>query len=99
MFDFPLFSLLTNVFITLKELTFVFLFAFTAAGVVQCGGRKMSPRTSTIVQFIFHVWSFEVREHILINQNLIIGLDAYSRLRFIYLDFILIYRSLNRLPI
>ena len=25
-----------------------------AAGVVQCGGRKTSPRTSTIVQFIFH---------------------------------------------
>ena len=27
---------------------------FTAAGVVQCGGRKTSPRTSTIVQFIFY---------------------------------------------
>ena len=26
---------------------------FTAAGVVPCGGRKTSPRTSTIVQFIF----------------------------------------------
>ena len=25
-----------------------------AAGVVPCGGRKMSPRTSTIVQFIFY---------------------------------------------
>ena len=24
------------------------------AGVVQCGGRKMSPRTSTIVQFILY---------------------------------------------
>ena len=30
-----------------------FLFNFTAAGVVPCGGRKTSPRTSTIVQFIF----------------------------------------------
>ena len=26
----------------------------TAAGVVPCGGRKTSPRTSTIVQFIFY---------------------------------------------
>ena len=32
----------------------IFLFDFTAAGVVQCGGRKTSPRTSTIVQFIFY---------------------------------------------
>ena len=31
-----------------------FLFDFTAAGVVQCGGRKTPPRTSTIVQFIFY---------------------------------------------
>ena len=31
-----------------------FLFDFTAAGVVPCGGRKTSPRTSTIVQFIFY---------------------------------------------
>ena len=58
----------------LKERTFVFVFAFTVAGVVQCGGRKTSPRTSTIVQFIFHFWFFEVSEHILSNQNLIIGL-------------------------
>ena len=70
----------------LKERTFVFLFAFTAVGVVQCGGRKTSPRTSTIVQFIFHCWSFEISEHILRNQNLIIGLDSYSRQRFIYVD-------------
>ena len=33
-------------------------------------------------------------EHILRNQNLIIGLDSYSRQRFIYLDPILIYISL-----
>ena len=26
----------------------------SAAGVVPCGGRKTSPRTSTIVQFIFY---------------------------------------------
>ena len=47
-----------NVFIALKGTHILFLFAFTAAGVVQYGGRKMSPRTSTIVQFIFYFWSF-----------------------------------------
>ena len=62
--------------------------------VVQCGGRKTFPRTSTIVQFIFHFWCFEISEHILRNQNFIIGLDSYSRQRFIYLDPILIYISL-----
>ena len=30
------------------------IFDFTAAGVVPCGSRKTSPRTSTIVQFIFY---------------------------------------------
>ena len=30
------------------------LFDFTAAGVVPCGGRKTSPRTSTTVQFLFY---------------------------------------------
>ena len=46
--------LLMNVFIDLKGSHFWFLFDFTAAGVVPCGGRKTSPRTSTIVQFIFY---------------------------------------------
>ena len=49
----PIF-LLMNVFIALKGSHFWFLFDFTAAGVVPCGGRKTSPRTSTIVQFIFY---------------------------------------------
>ena len=31
-----------------------FIFVFTAAIVVPCGGRKTSPRTSTIVQFILY---------------------------------------------
>ena len=44
--------------------------------------------------FIFHFWSFEISEHILRNQNLIIGWGSYSRQRFIYLDPILIYISL-----
>ena len=43
-----------NVFIALKGFHFWFLFDFTAAGVVPCGGRKTFPRTSTIVQFIFY---------------------------------------------
>ena len=46
--------LLMNVFIALKGSHFWFLFDFTAAGVVPCGGRKTSPRTSSIVQFIFY---------------------------------------------
>ena len=63
---------------------------------------KTSPRTSAIVHFIFHFWSFEISERILRNQKLMIGLDSYSR-QFIYLfgphlD-IYIYQSLNRLPI
>ena len=74
----------------LKEHTLVFLFAFTAAGVVQCGGRKTSPRTSTVVQFIFNFCPFEISEHILRSQNLMIGLDSYSRQLFIYLESILI---------
>ena len=43
-----------NVFTALKGSHFRFLFDFTAAGVVPCGGRKMSPRTSRIGQFIFY---------------------------------------------
>ena len=66
-------------FIALKGTYFCISFAFTAVGVVQCGGRKTSPRTSTIVQFIFHFWSFEISERILRNQKLTIGLDSYSR--------------------
>ena len=79
-------------FIAFKGTYFCTLFDFTAAGVVPCGGRKTSPRTSTIVQFIFHFWSFEISERILRNQKLTIGLDSYSR-QFIYLDLIWIYIS------
>ena len=78
----------------LKELIFLFLFAFTAAGVVSCGGRKTSPRTSTIAQFIFYFWSFEISVNILRNQKYMIGLASYSRQVFNYLDPILIYISL-----
>ena len=77
----------------LKELIFLFLFAFIAAGVVQCGGRKMYPRTSTIVRFIFYfgplrsAWIFrEIRNNCLVY--------SYSRQVFNYFDLILIYVSL-----
>ena len=54
----------------LKELIFIFLFVVTAAGVVPCGSPKKQPRTSTIVQFIFYFWSFEISRNILRNQKL-----------------------------
>ena len=53
----------------LKELILFVLFAFTAAGVVPRGGRKTFPCTSTIVQFIFYFWSFDISENILRNQK------------------------------
>ena len=89
----PIFFLM-NVFIALKGTHFWILCAFTAAGVVPCGGRKTSPRTSTIVQFIFYFWSFEISVNILRNRKLMVGLDSYSRQVFNYLDTILIYISL-----
>ena len=48
---------------------FDFLFAFTAAGVGQCGGRKTTSCSSTIVQFIFYFWSIEISVNILRNQK------------------------------
>ena len=64
----PIFFLM-NVFIALKGTHIWSLFVFTAAGIVPCGGRKTSPRTSTIVQFIFCFWSFEISVNILRNQK------------------------------
>ena len=63
----------------------IFLFAITAAGVVLCGGPKMSPRTSSIVQIIFSFWSFEISKGILRNQKFITGLDLFSNQRLIHL--------------
>ena len=83
-----------NVFIVLKGTHFLLLFAFIAACVVPCGGRKTSPSTPTIVQFIFYFWSFEISVNILRNKKQMIGLDSYSRQVFNYLDPILIYISL-----
>ena len=84
--------LLMNVFIALKGSHFWFLFDFTAAGVVPCGGRKTSPRTSTIVQFIFYFGP--LRSAIIFWEIRNKWLDSYSRQVFIYLDPILIYISL-----
>ena len=57
-----------------------FKYNFTAAGVVQCGGRKTSPRTSTIVQFIFYFGSsrsaiifWEIRNKWLVQTRILGG--------------------------
>ena len=70
--------LLMNVFIGLKGSHFWFLFDFTAAGIVPCGSRKTSPRTSTIVQFIFVFGSlrsviifWEIRNKWLVKINIL----------------------------
>ena len=57
----------------------------------SCKSRKTSPRTSTIVHFIFYFGSFEISVNILRNQKYLIGLDSYSRQVSNYLDPILIY--------
>ena len=61
----------------LKGTQFYFLFSFTAAGVVPCGGPKKSSRTSSIVQIIFSFWSFEISDNILRNQICMLSLDAF----------------------
>ena len=55
---------LLNVFTALKGTHFYILFVLTAAGVMLCGSPKKKPRTSSIVQFIFFFWSFEIRVEI-----------------------------------
>ena len=60
-----------------QELTFIFVFAITAAGVVPCGGPKTSPSTSSIVQIIFYFWSFEINGNILRIQKLVLCLEPY----------------------
>ena len=53
----------------LKDLNILFVFIITAADVVPCGGRKKSPHTSSIVQIIFYVQSFEISDNILRTQK------------------------------
>ena len=62
-------SSVLHVFMLLKELIIIFLFVVTAAGVVPCGIPKKRPRTSSIVQFIFYFWSFEISRNTLRNQK------------------------------
>ena len=57
-------SYCSNVLIASKGSNLYILFAITAAGVVPCGGRKKSPRTSSIVQIIFLFRSFEISKDI-----------------------------------
>ena len=67
-------ALSLSVFIAFKGSYIYILFAITAAGVVLCGGPKMSPRTSSIVQVIFYFWSFEISGNILrIGNNYMEG--------------------------
>ena len=74
--------------------TLRFIFYFTAAGVVPCGGRKKSPSTPSIAQIIFYFSPL-----ILNDQKILIGLDACSRSSFLVLRFLLdTVQSLNRLP-
>ena len=61
-------SRLLNVFSALKGTHFYILFVVTAAGVVLSGSPKKQPCTSSIVQFIFFFWSFEISGNILRGQ-------------------------------
>ena len=84
---------LLNVFTALKGIHFYIFFVDTAAGVVPCGSPKKRPRTSSIVQFIFYFWSFEISRNIHRNQKNIIGLDSYILYSLNHLNLIWIYIS------
>ena len=60
------------VFTALKGTHFYTSFVVTAAGVVPCGSPKKGPRTctSSIVQFIFYFWAFEISGNILRDQKI-----------------------------
>ena len=58
-----------NVFFAVKGSQHFVLFVITAAGVVPCGGPKKSPRTSSMVQIILYVRSFEISYYILKTQK------------------------------
>ena len=70
----------------LKELIITFLFVVTAVGVVPCGICKKSPRTSSLVQFIFYVWSFDISRNNSEKSENIMGLDSYFLNSFSYLS-------------
>ena len=85
-------TLLLNVFSALKGTHFYILFVVTAAGVVLCGNPKKQPRTSTIVQFIFFFWSFEIRGNILKKLNFYMLRPMYSKQFF---DILTPFRSIS----
>ena len=51
------------------------VFVITAADVVPCGGRKTTPRISSIVQIIFYFGSFEIKGNIMRIQKLVLCLE------------------------
>ena len=60
---------LFNVSTVLKETHDYILFVVSAAGVVPCDSPRKRARTSSIVQFIFDFWFFEISRNILRNQK------------------------------
>ena len=87
-------------FTALKK-SVLFLFAITATGVVSCGGPKMSPRTSSIVQIIFFFLSFKTSEPqgVLRNKKNNIGLDSFSNQRLAPLNYLYLTNLCNDYPV
>ena len=52
------------------QLSFHIAIAITAAGVVSCGGRKKSPRTSSIVQIVIYFWSFQISGDVRLSKKM-----------------------------
>ena len=74
-----------SVFIAFKGFNFYILLTITAAGVVLCGGPKMSRRASSIVLIIFYFWSFEISGNILRILKLLWCLEPCIRQYFAFL--------------
>ena len=85
-----LLKMIESIDMTLCVISFLvyILFVVTAAGVVPCGSPKKRPRTSSIVQFMFYFWSFEISRNILRK-----GLDSYILNSLNYLNLIWLYIS------
>ena len=80
-----------SLFILLKELICDFYLPSLQLMLCSMAAVKTSPRTSTIMQFIFHFCSFEISVNIMRNQKWMIGLVSYSRQIFGFLGPILVY--------
>ena len=50
---------------------YVIMCVVTAAGVVLCGSPAKAALTSSMVQFIFYFWSFEISGNVLRNQKIL----------------------------